>query len=157
MREPTMHYVNPSGGRASGVLARATSLLGVLLASLPLPAAAHHSFAMFDMQQERTLVGTISHFQWTSPHSWLDVWVRDSSGRQVQWSIEMGAPASLYQHGWRQQSVRPGDRITLVVHPLRDGRTGGSLVSATLASGVHLEETPRGATTPAAAPAPASP
>jgi len=112
---------------------------------------------MFDMQQERTLVGTVSDFQWTSPHSWLDVWVQEASGRQVQWSIEMGAPATLYQHGWRQQSVKPGDRITLVVHPLRDGRTGGSLVSATLASGMHLEEAPRAPAIPPQAPAPASP
>ncbi len=153
-----MHYVNPSAVPARGVLASPSSLLALVLASLPLPTAAHHSFAMFDMQQERTLVGTISNFQWTSPHSWLDVWVQEPSGRQVQWSIEMGAPASLYQHGWRQQSVRPGDRITLVVHPLRDGRTGGSLVSATLASGVHLDEAPRAATTSAPTPAaPASP
>lgn len=135
----------------------AASLLGLLLASsLPLPLAAHHSFAMFDMQKERTLVGTVSDFQWTSPHSWLDVWVPEPSGRRVQWSIEMGAPARLYQQGWRQQSAKPGDRITLVVHPLRDGRSGGSLVSATLASGEHLEEAARPPGTSSQTPAPAA-
>jgi hypothetical protein len=154
-----MHDVNRSRGfprhRAGGLVPG--SLLAWLLGSVPLPSAAHHSFAMFDMQQERTLVGTVNDFQWTSPHSWLDVWVQEASGRQVQWSIEMGAPGSLYQHGWRQQSVKPGDRITLVVHPLRDGRTGGSLVSATLASGKHLEEAARAPAVPPQAPAPASP
>ncbi len=125
------------------------SLLALVLSIAPLTAGAHHSFAMFDMQKERTLVGTVKNFQWTSPHSWLDVLVSEPSGAQVQWSIEMGAPGTLYRHGWRQQSVKPGDKITVVVHPLRDGRAGGSLVSATLADGTHLEEAARG---PAASP-----
>jgi len=129
---------------------RALQALG--LACMPFAALAHHSFAMFDMQQERTLEGTVKDFQWTSPHSWLDVLVRDASGQQVEWSIEMGAPGALYHHGWRQRSVKSGDKITVVIHPLRDGRAGGSLVSATLADGTHLQEGSLSAAPPAAAP-----
>jgi len=114
-------------------------VLTVLIA-LPAAAIAHHSFAMFDMQRQVSLSGTVKNFQWSSPHSWLDIVVRDAAGDQVEWSVEMGAPGSLYRHGWRERSVKSGDKITVVVHPLRDGRPGGSLVSATLADGTRLEE-----------------
>lgn len=115
-------------------------LVLAVLGALPLAAVAHHSFAMFDMQREVSLDGTVKNFQWSSPHSWLDVVVRDSAGNEVEWGVEMGAPGMLYRHGWRQRSVKPGDKITLVVHPLRDGRPGGSLVSATLADGTRLDQ-----------------
>ena len=109
-----------------------------LLGMLPLVAAAHHSFAMFDMQKDLTLKGTVKSFQWQSPHTWLQVQVADGVGQSVEWSLEMGAPGMLYRNGWRQKSVKPGDKVTVVVHPLRDGRPGGSVVSAILADGTHV-------------------
>jgi hypothetical protein len=99
---------------------------------------AHHSFAMFDMNKDLTLTGTVRAFQWQSPHSWLDITVKDKSGRVGQWSLEMGAPNALYRRGWRQLSVGPGDKVTAVLHPLRDGRQGGSLVSVILPDGTQL-------------------
>ncbi len=122
-----------------------------LLAASP-AAFAHHSFAMFDMQKEVSLDGTVKSFQWSSPHSWLEVMVHTPSGDDVEWSIEMGAPSSLYRHGWRQTSVKQGDKVTVVVHPLRDGRPGGSLVSVTLPDGKQLRENAR-PTAPAGKPA----
>jgi hypothetical protein len=109
-----------------------------LLGLVPTIAVAHHSFAMFDMQKNVTLNGTVKSFQWQSPHTWLQVQVPDGAGQRVEWSLEMGAPGVLYRNGWRQKSVQPGDKITVVVHPLRDGRPGGSVVSAVLADGSHV-------------------
>lgn len=125
-------------------------IAAVFLTVLPTAAFAHHSFAMFDMQKDVSLNATVKSFSWESPHSWLQVIVRSSTGEGQEWSLEMGAPASLYRSGWRQASVKPGDKVTVVVHPLRDGRTGGSVVSIVLPNGIRL-----GASGAAAAPTPA--
>jgi hypothetical protein len=114
------------------------SCLAVLLTAIAQLAFAHHSFAMFDMNKDLTLAGTVSQFQWQSPHTWLDLSVRGDGGKHTQWSLEMGAPNALYRRGWRQLSLKPGDKITAVLHPLRDGRRGGSLVSVTLPDGRQL-------------------
>ncbi|HEY6455493.1 MAG TPA: DUF6152 family protein [Steroidobacteraceae bacterium] len=105
---------------------------------IPLAALAHHSFAMFDMGKDTTLQGTVVQFQWQSPHSWLDIMVREDGGATQRWGLEMGAPNALYRRGWRQASLKPGDQVTAVMHPLRDGRRGGSLVSVTLPDGAQL-------------------
>ncbi len=93
---------------------------------------------MFDVNKDVTLSGTVVQFQWTSPHSWLDIAIHDDGGSPVRWSLEMGAPNALYRRGWRQQSLKPGDKVSAVLHPLRDGRHGGSLVSVTLPDGSQL-------------------
>ena len=112
--------------------------VAAMLLCCPGFAFAHHSFAMFDMSKDMTLSGTVLQFQWASPHSWLDVSVKDNGGKQARWSLEMGAPNALYRRGWRQLSLKPGDKVTAVLHPLRDGRRGGSLVSVTLPDGHRL-------------------
>ena len=112
-------------------------LIAMLVMS-PAVAFAHHSFAMFDMNKDLTVRGTVVQFQWESPHTWLDITTQERGGRQGRWSLEMGAPNALYRHGWRQLSLKPGDKVTAVLHPLRDGRRGGSLVSVTHADGTQL-------------------
>jgi len=128
-------------------------ITAVVFACLPTAAFAHHSFAMFDMQKDVSLNGTVKSFNWESPHSWLQVVVRNPAGENHEWSLEMGAPSSLYRTGWRQTSVKPGDKVTVVVHPLRDGRAGGSVVSIVLPNGTQLGAS-GGAAVPAPAPAP---
>jgi hypothetical protein len=118
---------------------RKTQLLGAVMGLCAACIAhAHHSFAMFDFSKSVELSGTIKAFQWTNPHSWLDVVVKDASGAEVVWGVEMGSPSALYRAGWRQAAVKPGEKVSVMVHPLRDGRPGGSLVSATLADGSKL-------------------
>jgi Family of unknown function (DUF6152) len=134
------HRPRMSGVRAVSCHLPAVWLLGVV----PMLAGAHHSFAMFDMGKDVTLNGTVKSFQWQSPHTWLQVQVADEGGASVEWSLEMGAPGMLYRNGWRQQSAKPGDKITVVIHPLRDGRPGGSVVSAILADGTHVGQTGSG-------------
>lgn len=112
-------------------------LLGGALALSP-AAFAHHSFAMFDNSKTVTIEGTIKELQLVNPHSWLQVMAKDDSGKVVEWSFEAGGPQQLYREGWRKSAIHAGDKITVMMHPLRDGRAGGSLVGAVLADGTHV-------------------
>ena len=98
-------------------------IIAVALAASP--AAAHHSFGMFDVAKEVTLSGTVREFQWTNPHSWLQL---EADGRE--YSIELGSPNSMSRRGWRKTTFLPGDKVTVVINPMRDGAPGGALVYA---------------------------
>jgi hypothetical protein len=106
------------------------------------PAFAHHSFAMFDNTKNTTLEGTIKEFQWTNPHSWIQIVAKDASGKDVEYSIEGGSPNGLARSGWKRTSLKPGDKAVLVMHPLKDGTAGGSLVTVSV-GGVQIGN-PRG-------------
>ena len=89
------------------------------------PALAHHSFAMFDMAKEVRVSGNIRVFQWTNPHSYIQLMVKDQTGKDVEYSMEMGAPMYLYARGWRPSTLKPGMQVTIAYHPLRSGKPGG--------------------------------
>lgn len=104
-----------------------------LVSLVAAPAFAHHSYAMFDSQKTVAVDGTVMEFQWTNPHSWIQLVSKDSAtGKQVEWVIEMGSPNALERQGWRRTSLKPGDQAHLVIHPLKDGTNGGSFVSASI-------------------------
>ena len=111
-----------------------------VLASLVLlaPAYAHHSFAMFDAAAEKTLEGTVKEFQWTNPHAWVQLMVTAPGGKVTEWAIECASPNALKRQGWRSTSIKSGDRVTMVIHPLKNGEPGGSLVIVTLPDGKQL-------------------
>jgi hypothetical protein len=111
--------------------------LGTLALLGATPLLAHHSFAMFDTRQEVTLNGTVREFQWTNPHSWLQLNVAQGS-RTVEYSIELGSPNTMSRKGWRRGTFKPGDKVTVVINPMRDGSPGGALVSAVDAQGNRL-------------------
>ena len=99
-------------------------------------AFAHHSFTMFDMTQHITLAGTVTSFEWTNPHSWLRIMVVDqASGNVVQWMLELGSPVQQERVGMTRDSLKPGDKVTVTMHPLKDGSRGGGLLTATLPNG----------------------
>jgi hypothetical protein len=102
------------------------------------PASAHHSFAMFDMAKDVTITGTVRVFQWTNPHSYIQLMVPDANGKQVEWSLEMGAPMYLYARHWRPGSLKPGMRVTVMLHPLRSGKPGGVVQTVTTADGKEI-------------------
>jgi Ni/Co efflux regulator RcnB len=108
-----------------------------LLATLA-PAQAHHSAAMFDAEHTRSLTGTVREFQWTNPHSYIQLIVKNERGEDEEWSLEMGAPVYLYNQGWRRSTVKAGDRLTVTVAPLRNGDKGGLLLKAVTADGKAL-------------------
>jgi hypothetical protein len=120
---------------------RATLGWIVTAASLVLsagPALAHHSFAMFDREKTVTLAGTIKEFQWTNPHSWIQINVVNDKGVTQEWSIESLSTGTLSREGWRPRTFQPGDKVTLKVYPMKDGSAGGSFVGAILANGQTL-------------------
>ena len=93
------------------------------------PAWAHHSFAMFDNNQSVTLQGIVRDFQWTNPHCFLQILVADQNGSK-EWSVEMSSPADIYRKGWRPRTLKSGDKVSVTIHPTKDGTTGGTYVSA---------------------------
>ncbi len=119
-------------------------LAGAALA-LALPVFAHHAFAMFDRNKPKTLAGTVKELQWTNPHCFIQLLVAregDALGTQDEWSIEMASPGQLVRGGWRPRTLKPGDKITVVIWPMHDGSKGGYYVSGTGSKG-KLGATPR--------------
>jgi hypothetical protein len=105
-------------------------------------AVAHHSTAMFDFQKTIELTGTVKDFQWTNPHTWTNVTLEGSKATGV-YGLEGMSPNYLSRNGWTKRTLKPGDKITFEVHPLKDGRKGGFMVSAKLADGTVLYNLPR--------------
>ena len=101
-------------------------------------ALAHHSFAMFDPDKLITQEGVVKEFEWTNPHVWLHIMAPDTVGKGVTWSFEMQAVAAASSAGWRANIVKPGDKVAVEFHPLKDGSRGGELVAATLPDGKRL-------------------
>ena len=118
---------------ARAKLCWALVVAGVFLVAPPV--SAHHSFTMFDMTQKITLTGTVTAFEWTNPHSYIEIDVPDEKGVVKHWSIEMGSPSILQQSGWKFSSLKKGDRTTLIMNPLKSGQAGGFLFQATLPDG----------------------
>ena len=106
------------------------------------PAYVHHSGAMFDGSKDVKITGTVMEFHWTNPHSSFKLSVPDGHGSQSIWSVEMGGPNNLIHEGWKRSTIKPGDKISATVHPLKDGTPGGQYVSITLADGRTLTSNP---------------
>ncbi|HEU4617381.1 MAG TPA: DUF6152 family protein [Gammaproteobacteria bacterium] len=102
------------------------------------PSAAHHSFAMFDPTHQLTLQGVVKDFRWTNPHAFIQLQVPDTAGSTNEWSIEMASPEHLLRAGWKPRMLKSGDRVTVVVNPMRDGSKGGQFVSASAGDGTPI-------------------
>ena len=119
------------------VLALAMSTVGA-----PGIATAHHSFAMFDTQTTITLTGTVTAFEWTNPHAYIELDVTEDGNSVRHWTIELGSPSILQQSGWKFNDLKPGDAVSATVSPLRNGDPGGLLGRVTLADGRELPNGP---------------
>ena len=106
----------------------------LILAAAPAPA--HHSFAMFDTANPITVPGVVTDFQWTTPHAYIEM---DAAGGAAKhWTIELGSPSILMRAGWKFNTVKKGDKVTVVIAPLKSGEPGSLLVRLTLADGKVL-------------------
>lgn len=117
----------------------ATAIAAALL--VPIGAgtvAAHHSMSMFDSSREVSVTGTVTQFQWSNPHAYIQMVSTDSDGNEVEWSMEMGSPMYLYARGWRPRTLRPGAEITVRAYPLRNGRPGGVVLDVVDARGNEI-------------------
>lgn len=113
-------------------------LAAVALCLMSLPSSAHHSFSMFDMQDVISFKAKVVRFKWQNPHSWIQVDVPLKSGRSERWAIEMNSPNNLVLQGWTRRTLRPGEIVTMYVHPLRTGAKGGAYAGVKLANGETL-------------------
>jgi len=109
-----------------------------VLCAVAIPAAAHHSFAMFDQTKVMTLEGTVRQFQWANPHAFIELDVV-TRGRTKRWAIELNSPNNLTRQGWRRSSLKPGERITVRIAPLRNGNSGGLFLDLRKADGTVLD------------------
>jgi hypothetical protein len=111
----------------------------IVLASLSRVAIAHHSTAEFDYTKQVTIKGTVKEVQWTNPHSYIQLIVDGKNGEKVQWSVEIGSPSLNIGMGWRKDSVKFGDVVTINLSPARNGKPYGTLRVLTFADGRTLE------------------
>lgn len=109
----------------------------VAVASLVLgnEAQAHHSFAMFDSDHQIKLSGTVADFRWANPHVYIELAALDSTGETRRWTIECANPGILNRIGWKFNMIKPNDKITVIVAPLRTGEPGALLKQVTLPDG----------------------
>lgn len=132
----TTASIKQSCGFASRICLVAVALCGM---SIPTsPAFAHHSTAMYNYRLTKVLSGTVRQFQWTNPHSFIQIVVTNSKGKLEEWSIECGAPTTMSMTGWTRDSLKVGDKVKISVAPLRDGSNGGTLRHVTLSNGKVL-------------------
>jgi hypothetical protein len=139
-----MSVSRPSEGGAGGkermsrkfmgpAAAVAAAMMG-LLAAAP-TASAHHSFAMYDNDHQIKVTGTVTHFQWTNPHVYIELDDNDTAAQVKRWTIECANPGILDRVGWKFNMIKPGDKLVVIVAPLRSGESGALLKQVTLADG----------------------
>jgi len=113
-------------------------MLAVAMLCTSTVALAHHSFTMFDNTRMVTVSGTIKEFQWTNPHTFTWIEVPNEQGGVETWGIEGMSPNYLGRRGWTKSTLKPGDKVTIVIYPLKDGQRGGTFLRCTLADGKEM-------------------
>jgi hypothetical protein len=132
-------------------------VVGVAVAlSTSVPLRAHHSGLTLFSDATSTLKGIVKNWVWSNPHCLVTVEVTGADGQAAQWVIELQAPNSIYPGGYRRTTFKPGDAVTLTVHPVKNGRPYGRIVSSVLADGRELGDGMLRMPSPAT-PAPATP
>jgi len=121
---------------------RVTGLLALILAAAT-PGFAHHSFALFEMDKNLTMGGTVLEYRWSNPHVHLVLKVSAGSDVTAEmtgtWDLEAaGSTNIMARQGWTRTTLKAGDRVTAVVHPMKDGAKGGSLFYIILADGNRM-------------------
>ncbi len=139
-----------SSHRGAGLRAAFAAAAALLVTGA---AFAHHSFAMFDRDKEVVLKGTVSEFQWTNPHAFIEMEVANEKGSVEKWSVEMNSPNNLTRQGWKSSLLKSGDKVTVTLNPLRDGKKGGLFVAITFPDGKVIKDpTNRQRTSPVESP-----
>jgi uncharacterized protein DUF6152 len=124
---------------------RIVFFFAVLAASLLIsgPAFAHHSMSMYDRSHDATFKATITEFDWSNPHSQIIFTAADDHGNVVKWVAECPGPNRLANHGWSKDSLKPGDQVTIVGNPNKDGSPTMRFEKVIFANGQELDARPR--------------
>jgi hypothetical protein len=125
--------------RLGASLLRLAAALSVAVFTAPSPVLAHHSFAMFDANQTVDAIGTVKELQWGNPHTWLEVIVQNPDKTEKPLSLELNGLGGLRRNGWKPGSLKPGDKVTVTYHPMRDGTSAGQLLQVVTEDGQILK------------------
>lgn len=125
----------PDARRRRAALSCATLCIAAALISMTGLALAHHSFAMYDNENQIKLAGQVANFQWTNPHVYIELDVPQEGGETKRWSIECANPGILNRIGWKFNMIKPGDKLKVVIAPLRTGESAALLKEVTLPDG----------------------
>ena len=112
-------------------------VIGVLLISLPL--FAHHSGSAFDLEHPVTLKGTVASFEWSNPHVFIALDVKDDKGNVEPWRVEANSPNMLTRVGWKKEMIKEGDQLSVTGFLAKTGRKIMRLHSVTLANGQEFD------------------
>ena len=115
----------------------AAALFGGLLVAAS-PAGSHHSAAMYDRDKTITVQGVVKSWQFSNPHTWLEVVAADPAGGEKVWGFESSGASGLMRAGIKRNTFLPGEKISVRTHPLKDGRPGGQFIDATKADGTVI-------------------
>jgi hypothetical protein len=118
------------------------------------PVFAHHSFGLYDMGRTIEINATVVQMEWSNPHCWLFVRTAAAPGAQTGYGFEMTSVGEMTRRGWKKSAVKPGDRVKVRYHPLRDGRTGGLMMAVITADGRAIGRAPGTPNSQDAAPQP---
>jgi hypothetical protein len=106
------------------------ALAANLAASVTGLALAHHSFAAFNTETQKVITGIVKKVNWTNPHTWIWIDVPNEKGGTDTWGVEGMSPNYLARRGWTRETIKPGDKLSITVYPMRDGQAGGMFLSA---------------------------
>ena len=121
-------------------MARRTEMWSIaLLLAMVAPALAHHSFAVYDHTRTVTISGTVTRFQWTNPHGFIEMDVTQSDGKVKHYSVELTSINMMQRVGWRSNMIKAGDKVTAIVAPLLSGDPVGLGLEVTLADGTKRD------------------
>ena len=123
--------------KSSHRLLAALVACNVLLA--PPIASGHHSAAMFDEKSSVTLSGVVSKFAWVNPHAMVSLDVTDQGGGAKRYVLECSSPNLLTHKGWKVNTLKAGESVTVTFHPLKNGKAGGLLSTVTLPGGIVMK------------------
>ena len=117
---------------------KAPVFAAVAVLAIAAPASAHHSFAIFDQSKMSYVSGTVKQFELVNPHTWVHLVITNNRGESAEWQFEGGSVKQLASLGWTPQTLKPGDKVQIGFHPMKDGSRGGQLMNAKTASGQKL-------------------
>jgi len=106
------------------------------------PALAHHSFGLFDMSKSSEIEGTVVKLEWSNPHCWLFVMFGSADGTEVSYGFELTSVGEMIRRGWTKSAVKPGDKVKVKFHPVRDGRPAGYMMTVMTTDGRYVGRPP---------------